>query len=326
MTRDIWKKIIKKIKQYDTIVIARHIGPDPDAICSQIALRDAIKDNFPKKNVYAVGAGVSKFRKYGILDKPDISTLKKVLLITLDVPNKSRIDGIEGMKISEIIKIDHHPFEEDFGGLEWMDENACSTCQMITKMLLNSHLDISNGVAENLFLGIVSDSDRFLLSYTTTETFSIVTSLLTRTKIPFTKYYEKLYERPIEELKFMGYLIDHLTITENGFAYVFISNEIIEEYKVDTATASNMINNFNYIKGVHVWSFVTEDKKNNIYKVNIRSKGPIINEIASKYNGGGHKFASGVRTPNKEDIDMLFNDLDLACKEYKIDKEKNDMV
>ena len=37
------KRILKKIKQYDVIVIARHISPDPDAIASQISLRDAIK-------------------------------------------------------------------------------------------------------------------------------------------------------------------------------------------------------------------------------------------------------------------------------------------
>ena len=37
------RRIYKKIKQYDTIVIARHISPDPDAVASQIALRDAIK-------------------------------------------------------------------------------------------------------------------------------------------------------------------------------------------------------------------------------------------------------------------------------------------
>ena len=42
-----YKKILKAIKQYDTIVIARHIGVDPDALCSQLALRDVIKLNFP---------------------------------------------------------------------------------------------------------------------------------------------------------------------------------------------------------------------------------------------------------------------------------------
>ncbi len=317
MKRDIYKVILKKIKQYDTIVLARHIGPDPDAICSQIALRDAILEMFPHKKVFAVGASVSKFKKYGNLDKVDVATLKKVLLITLDVPNFYRIDGIEGLDYQEVIKIDHHPFEEDFKGIEWIMESACSTCQMVTEFLLKIHYHFSEKVASNLFLGIVSDSDRFLLSYTTVETFEIVTELLKRSKIDFPKLYEKLYERPIEEVRFHGYLSDHLTVTDNGFAYVKISQSVIEEMKVDSSTASNMINDFNYIKDVLVWTFVTYDAKNEIYKVNIRSKGPIINEIASKYRGGGHKYASGVRTPNEADIDLLLRDLDEACKEYK---------
>ena len=48
MKSDITKRILKKIKQYETIVIARHVGPDPDAICSQVALRDFILENYPK--------------------------------------------------------------------------------------------------------------------------------------------------------------------------------------------------------------------------------------------------------------------------------------
>ena len=78
-----------------------------------------------------------------------------------------------------------------------------------------------------------------------------------------------------------------------------------------------MINDFSNIKDVYVWIFVTFDEKNDIYKVNIRSKGPIINEAASNYGGGGHKMASGVRTKNKEDIAKLIDDLDKICEEYQ---------
>ena len=63
-----------------------------------------------------------KFRKFGILDKVDVTTLNNALLITTDVPNFYRVDGIEGLKFDSVIKIDHHPFEEDFGGIEWIDE------------------------------------------------------------------------------------------------------------------------------------------------------------------------------------------------------------
>ncbi len=317
MKSDIRKIILRKIKQYETIVIARHVGPDPDAICSQIALRDTILKQYPKKKVYAVGLGVSKFKKFGMLDRIDVTSLKKVLLITLDVPNLYRVDGIEGLNYQSVIKIDHHPFEEDFGGLEWIDEGASSTCQMIASLILKSNLPLLPSVASNLFCGIVSDSDRFLLYYTSVETFDIVSSLIKRSGINFAKLYEKLYERPLEEIRFHGYLSDNLEVTKNGFAYVRISDDTIQEFGVDASTASNMINDFNYIKDVYVWAFVTHDAKNDVYKVNIRSKGPIINEIASKYHGGGHKFASGVRTNEESAIESLLLDLDEASRIYK---------
>ena len=95
MTKELVKKIAKKIKQYDTIIVARHMGPDPDAICSQIALRDSIRLTYPNKKVYAVGIGVSKFKKYGELDKIENKSQKNPLLITLDVPNYYRVDGVD---------------------------------------------------------------------------------------------------------------------------------------------------------------------------------------------------------------------------------------
>jgi len=37
---------------------------------------------------------------------------------------------------------------------------------------------------------------------------------------------------------------------------------------------------------------------------------------AAKYNGGGHKFASGCRTSDYKVIEALAKDLDAACKAY----------
>lgn len=108
-----------------------------------------------------------------------------------------------------------------------------------------------------------------------------------------------------------------MTVTENGFAYMKITKEMINEYEVDAGSASNMVNNFNFIKEIIAWSFVSYDEKQELYKVNIRSRGPVINEIAQQFNGGGHKFASGARIKNADDIDRLFKALDDACKTYK---------
>ena len=67
---------------------------------------------------------------------------------------------------------------------------------------------------------------------------------------------------------------------------------------------------------------MTYDERNEIYKVNIRSRGPVINEVASKYNGGGHKYASGARIVKKSDVDKIIADLDKVCEEYLCIEER----
>ena len=205
MINPVIKKIYKKIKKYNTIVIARHIGPDPDAVCSQIALRDTIKATFPSKNVYAVGMSVSRFKSFGTLDKINEEELDNPLLIVLDVPNISRIDGITFSRYKEVIKIDHHPYEDKMGDTELVDTTSCSVAQLIGELVLNTRLKLTKEVAENIFLGIVSDSDRFLLQYTTAKTFKIVNQIIEKTNLDFTNLYVRLYERPLNEIRFQGY-------------------------------------------------------------------------------------------------------------------------
>ena len=311
------KQIIKKIKEYDNIVIARHIGPDPDALASELALRDIIKLTYPKKNVFAVGNSVSKFKYFGELDRIDDTKLDNPLLIVLDVPNISRIDGIKYSNYNYVIRIDHHPNVEDIAQLEFVNEHASSTCELITEMIYSSKLKINRHIAENLFLGIVTDSDRFLLSYTTPKTFKLVTRLIEDFNLEISKLYDLLYIRPINEVKFQSYIALNMIITENNFGYIKLNKKIIDEFGVDSSSASNMINNFNYIKELYCWAFSSFDEKNEIHKINIRSRGPIINDVAQKYNGGGHIFASGARIKEENEVDMLFKELDERTAQYK---------
>lgn len=311
------KQILKKIKEYDNIVIARHIGPDPDALASEIALRDSIKLTYPKKKVYAVGNSVSKFKYFGDLDRIDDHNLNKPLLIVLDVPNKSRLDGVNYELYDYVIRIDHHPSVEKIANLELVDVSSSSTCEIITEIIKNSKLRMNENIASNLFLGIVADSDRFLLSTTTTRTFNLVNYLISKYNLDIKKLYNSLYERPINEVKFQSYIALNMVVTENNFGYIKLDKKIMDEYNVDSSAASNMVNNFNFIKELYCWAFSSYDEKHDIYKINIRSRGPVINTVAQNYNGGGHMYASGARIHNEEDVDKLFNDLDIATKMYK---------
>ncbi len=319
--KELYKKIIKIIKEYDEIVLARHIGADPDAIASQIALRDSIRLTYPNKKVYAIGAGVHKFRYLGNLDKVNLKELDDALLILLDVPNFIRVDGIEDLEYKAILKIDHHPAEDIIGDVDWTDDTMSSTCEMITNLILETKLDLDTKIAENLFLGMAFDSDRFLLQNTSKETFKTVYKLLDISKINFVPLYNNLYERSIVEEKFRAYAVENIVISENSFGFLNVTAEALKKYNVESSIVSHQVNDFFFIKELICWMFVVYDERNSIYKVNIRSRGPVINEIASKYNGGGHKYASGARTPNFKDIEKLAKDLDAACKKYMSEQD-----
>ena len=309
-----FKEIIDKIKEYDEIVIVRHIGVDPDALCSQLALRESIHLTFPEKKVLAIGTGSQKFIPIGKLDK--IEKVENALLIVCDTPDLKRLDSATVSDYPYSIKIDHHPFMEKFCDIEYIDDQATSTCEIIMKLLLETELVCNSEISELLYLGLVSDSNRFLFNSCSSDTFKLVSTYLKEYPFDLSKAYEKLYFRPLNEIRLEGYIALNMTVTENHLAYIIISDEVIRSFEVDSASPGNMINNFNYIKEILVWVTVTEDVKNSQYRISIRSRGPEINQLAEKYHGGGHKYASGIRVKTLEDAKQVLQDLDEELVRY----------
>ena len=312
-----YKTIFKEIKKYNNIVIARHIGIDPDAMASQCALRDSIKLTFPEKNVFAIGTGTIRFNYMGKLDKNvELEENKKTLLIVVDTPDKKRVDLGEFNAYDYSIKIDHHPYIETFCDLELIDDTKSSAAEMIYDLITNTKLLMNKEIGEILYAGITGDTNRFLYSNTGDKTFNVVANLISEYKIDILTVYKNLYKRPMSEIRLLGYLSINMELTQNGLGYVKLDNKLLSQYQDDSVSSGDLINQFNYIDELLVWLVATEDVKNNCIRVSIRSRGPVINKVAEKYNGGGHKLASGVRLPSFEEVDTLIKDLDEVCQKY----------
>ena len=314
------KKIYKEIKKHKRIVLARHIGPDPDALGSTLGLKEIILNTFPNKEVYAVGTPAAKHKYLGELDIFDESLYEDSLLIVLDTPDIKRVDGVDPTRFKKKIKIDHHPIVDDYCDIEYVVDNASSASELVMELVYNTPFKINKEGAEKLYIGLISDTNRFLYSYTKSRTFYLVSWLLKITNIDITRLYEKMYIMSIAEKKLQAYAILNMSITDNKLGYLVLNQDKLDELCTDAATMTNIVNYLNYTEEMISWVICAYDKNIDKFRASIRSRGPVINEVATRFNGGGHVYASGARLNDFTEVDNMIKELDKVCEGYN---EKN---
>lgn len=312
------RQIIDTIEQYDTIIIHRHIRPDPDAYGSQMGLKTLIEANYPNKQVYAVGTPDEPLTYLGIPDQIDDSVYNDALVIVTDTANTERIDDGRYTKGQMLIKIDHHPNDDAYGDLLWVDTNASSCSEMIYELFAEGktykNWVLSDTSARFLFAGIVGDTGRFLYPSTTKRTFEIAGQLVSY-DFDRNQIFNGMYEMESNLLQLQGYLYQNFEMDENGAAYIKLTKAIMNEFNVTISESSVLVGSLSNIKGVTAWVIFVEEEEE--IRVRLRSKGPIINELAKKYNGGGHPLASGATAYSWEEADRIIADLKELCKVYK---------
>ena len=309
----IQQQIIKKIEEYNTIIIHRHVIPDGDAYGSSFGLGELIRTTYPEKEVYVVGEELDYLKYVGTTDKIEDSVYEGSLVITTDTPNAARISD-ERWKLGAFkIKIDHHPFSDEFADIEWIDTSYTSTCEMITNLLIENNLKINDNGARCLFNGIVSDTGRFLFRGVSEQTLRYAAQLL-KYDFDMIDLYTQMYTQSKSMVRFKGYALLNFEETDNGVGYLKLTDEKLRELNIDENSASSQVNTLSNIEGIKIWAFFVEDKENNDIRVNLRSSGAAVNEVAKKYGGGGHVQAAGTRVQNWDVVNDLINDLEELLK------------
>lgn len=311
------RKIIDLIKKYDRIILHRHERPDPDAYGSQAGLGEIIKTTYPNKTVLLAGEEDPQLNYLARLDKVKDEDYNGALVIVCDTANKERICDQRYQLGEKIIKIDHHPNREPYGDIMWVDTNASSTSEMIYELYKEGERDgfqLNERSARLLYAGIVGDTGRFLFSGTTERTFEAAKELV---QYPFnrTDLYNDMYEIPLKIAKFRGKLLQELEPYENGMAVIKVDKEMLKQFDLTESETQSIVGIPGDIKGIVAWVIFVED--DDLIRVRLRSKGPTINDLAAKYNGGGHPLASGAKIYSWEEADRLVADLNEICTNYK---------
>ncbi len=309
----IQNKILKKIKEYDTIIIHGHIRPDGDCLGSQLGLKSIIKNTYKNKNVYVVG-GKSEYLSFlGDVDQIDDQAFEGALSIIVDTANLDRVSDQRYNLSKEIIKIDHHIPVEDYGNYAWVGQ-VSSASEMIASLLLDfPKLKIDEAGATALYTGMVTDTGRFRFSGVNSNTMKTAGMLIDKGANP-SEIDGYLSKESLNVIRLKGYVLSNFKMTKEGFAYATISKDIKEQFMVSDEDASSMVSVIGNIEGFPVWALFIE--YDNEIRIRLRSNGPRIDQLANKYNGGGHALASGASIASFDDVEAFASDVDELLKEW----------
>lgn len=310
-----YKEIIKAIKAYNTIVVHRHVSPDPDALGSQGGLVEILRESFPEKKIFKAGGPVGDLDFLTTMDEVSDEEYKDALVIVTDTANTPRISDKRYNLGSMLIKIDHHPNDDAYGDLQLVNIDASSCSEIIVDFYLANQNDLilPKEAARLLYAGIVGDTGRFLYPSTTPHTMRIAAKLMENDFVPNEVNNQMNVISP-KVAKLTGYILQNLTISEIGVAKVLLTQETLKKFDLIDTETSSIVSIPGTVDGVLIWGIFVEQQEGH-FRCRLRSKGPVINEVAKNHHGGGHPLASGANAKSLEEIDQIIKELtELASK------------
>lgn len=297
------------IEQYDTITIYRHTAADSDALGSQFGLKQWILDTYPDKTVYALGTAIgSAGIHFPPIDTCSDEMVKESLAIILDTANVSRIDDERWMQAAYKIKVDHHIFVEAYADIEIIDDYKGATCEILADLFEKKGCKLSKQCAEFLYSGMIADTLQFSINATTPQMLRTA-AYLVEAGVDVAKINEENFSKSLKEFRYETYIRQNCHIVEGCLAYAKISKKEYEAFGLTLNEAKEKVYALGHVNEFSAWALFVEIDHNAqgevLYNGSLRSRDRMINDIANEFQGGGHRFACGVKNLCEADIERL---------------------
>ena len=306
-------EILDSIKKYNRIVISRHTRPDGDCLGSTYALKRIIQLTWPEKEVYVINSDKSKNLAFLGKEDPEIESYEDTLVMVLDTSTAARISNPRFNEGACIVKIDHHRDSQKYGDIEWVESYRSSVSEMIASFYndFSDELKIDKYAATCLYAGICTDSGYFKFGSTSPETLRLAAMLMEK-GVDTEDLYARLELVDFRILKFQSNVINNVKITPNGVAYYYVTEDVKKEFELSEEEASMGVDFMNSIKGSPIWLLFVQQQGST--RVRLRSRFITLNELAGRYNGGGHANACGATVYTDAQMQALIDEADQLIK------------
>ena len=302
------EQVADELRRADRLLLTTHENPDGDALGSLLGMhlllsqlgKDAAMflaaEEFPLPHEY-------RFLSIdGVLNAPP-ADLAERLVVFLDCGNIDRMpvdflraDGIR------IVNVDHHHDNTRFGEVNLVDPAASCTAELVWRLTHELGAELTPPMAEALYIGLVTDTGRFMYRNTGAEAHRMAAELIEAGASPATVNRQVFESLPFRRIELLARGLARVERFDDGaITTTYLSRDDFLQTGADETDSEGIVDHLRSVEGtavaVLVRDLLAEDRAG-LRKVSLRAvDGEVdVSRIARGLGGGGHTQAAGFTT------------------------------
>jgi bifunctional oligoribonuclease and PAP phosphatase NrnA len=306
-TRQTRERVLARIREDRSFVLATHENPDGDALGSLVAMQGLLSalgkdtamfispDDLPLPREYSV------FPLDGLIREPPGDIARRTVVF-LDCGNIDRNSASVLRDGAHLLNVDHHHDNTHFGTLNYVVPNASCTAEIVWDLMHGLGVGPTPIVAEALYIGLITDTGRFMYENTGPRAHVMAAEMI-EAGVDVPAVYRQLYEdMPAGKLALLALALGQVQRFDSGeLTLAALSAEDFEATDAEESHSEGIIDQLRALQSTKVAVLVRElssGARKGQHKVSLRATDDDVDVsiIARAQGGGGHRRAAGFST------------------------------
>ena len=300
---DVPAELIEALVSAKQPVVVGHVNPDVDALGAMLALARAMPASeaaiaLPDElNTQKLQFLLELDGGVPVADAARIATADVVVVVDTANPARINVEGKEDALTGKVVvNIDHHITNTDFGQINWVVDNASSTCELVYRLIVAAGWPLEAATASVLYAGLLADTAGFSLPTVTGDTFDAAAGLA-RAGADIDRVGAKLYRSQApHEFDLLRTVYHNTQLAADGrIAYSTLTHEEIVAADCTPQDIDDQVSIPRSLSGIRMAILFSEGEPG-VIRINLRGEdGTPVLPLAEALGGGGHTYSAGVR-------------------------------
>ena len=296
--------VVDVLRTRERFAVVSHENPDGDALGSLLGVSLGLRDLGKDVVLYLAGTAPLP-AEYRFLDLGDVtrevpSDIQERVLLAVDCANERRIgesrEAVE--RAAFVLDVDHHHDNSRFGDVNLVVPEASSTAEVVRDILRELEGELTPGIAEALYVGLVTDTGRFQYTNTTPKALRLAAELV-EAGADVHGIFRHVYETvQFAKLKLLARALDRARLFDGGRLVVsYLLRGDFAEVGAEEPFSEGIIDHLRAVEGSEMVALIREPPRDEgpSRRISLRSSHDEVDvsAIARLRGGGGHPQAAG---------------------------------